>query len=1845
MFLKKLLKELDKTARGTLAVSLTALFGAMILAVALGGSNPAVDQNKRPTLRFRCMDFALIPDGSIQARVRLSVENVEKFNGAGFNIKYNPYYIQPAYVDSDDKQVLVTEEDASGRHFERDPATTWVKETGTNSHVSPWKSNADSNYEDNSVKVGALAPDGEVVLDGNGNPRFGELGMYFVLDNSLIGDYPESGKYTGTDGEEYDLIQVMDAFGDRKWESDPMWFGELLYIDASKTVKSDGFDNYRYIENDATARCSGRGKSENGVNLGSITFKVNPDHLTEMVTNYKQFGAFDPSASAGAGGTTPDQDPHHFLLGYWIGEETDDKNAWFLTDYVLPDENYDVYETNKCTPDRRYGDARDPAGTGNEEDAARVAIDFIFPKVLVKAEVAGGKDLTVNAYQAYSTGRVSDIAATVQRYRPEITATLADATSTNYIMNWGDTTPITTSGGGGYKVYRPYNAAVDGSTLPANGYIDRDHRDTPNNTAGWWMPLESSAYDPRGGKYMVTQYFWYEEDGQTKMFPQPMEVCLTVTPVNLVDVNAERLTGLYSKAQAEGFAITDLNAFDLPREAVLSLSPVPGPIVLTMPIDSWSPNSIGALTTANGQAQNWSAVGVYNLKGPDATAIKNYVGTQYPWVTTDGFNKSINATRTVVDQSEYSDINYTAEWVSTTPNGSVTELRLRVKKQKDGADVSFTPGANLPRFRTYLPGGLQIENTTQLPHRPFSSTAQTANGAYSTYVVNSDATLYYVSGAAPRTTHQEDVSRNVNLGGWFYVSVCEELDDGGNEVWSKLIPVYVPPRINYYTGQSGKSYYNAGTGNSDSHYLFDFTGPSAGLYPFYSNSILPKNVVLPIGYTVGTTYDGFTGAEPGAVGQFWVEDWAGAEETDLTHTAPSPSPWCGTPQPTTSPQPEHNIISYGKPAAQPPATAADEPLTPTAFKDAVYGNYGTVENHLNQNHASTALERVRVRVQAPEYSTPPATTPEPSPTPGPVNQPEERIRLIHEDTLYPGDNLDGILRAGGEVTMTTYDVKSVGYIQRETFTLTIVNDGNTDIYGLNVDTVSGADATHPRPAYTSEVDHHFEVLVPPAAYLPAGGSTTFVVTYANNLPVDSTDSDITEYEDIILITSNAHGADDPLKDYIANFRVSSAATYKVTLEIRPEASMDLDGDGVDEFPDMGTAKLVVGPAPSNQPTLPSGTQPGDSVTIQVGADDTPPVPAPSESGTGNTYTAGHQFVWVEPEPYDEYKVKSVFYIDGYDNNNQEIRKNLFLYEWRSAGNTGEADTTMYFFEMPHKDVTVVVEYYEPIRSKLRLSRLMGYVGVNGDGTLNQPAGTMIDEGKRHNVRWYDDTTKIIQTDPNYTETENGATIHVMTPQDSSRPTRPDYVIVLGDYANAAPNNAGASVDDMTLVALRARLRKNYLSPNIDNVEVSFARYDQTAGNWNAGGNTDTDGRTWYLDTNLPSVPTYHNSIVFPAPAVSTNGAVTYEAIRITLKCNLTPDMIAADPSCNPTATSVERDFIVVVVRPGAVENIQNYGNSPKGMIYNNQLISDSAKDTNWANFKANKYRFNTQNRPNRAAGLNNTYWKEAWGGITYAGNDPDPDTENYDEDRYALFLLLGEPFQDPGFKKLVNSAGFNVDPSKVRRSVEVELLDTSAAATTQRMRFNGARTNGALDKVTLDLGDGDKGLVTSTTAGDVIDDWWKLPSTATPPVGGTPTMVDQNVRPGVYTLTYSFPDYNCDYNSDGDLVDSNGNAATPLTVTRPVIILAKVGDENADRTVDATADGGYVQNRVADPLGGADKPAFVSGVSLDYPAWRLFRYRCCDTNNDRNINNIDANLLIRGGTLVPYYKPTDYVSK
>lgn len=1614
---KKLWKEIDHVARFSLAAGAIALTGMTVWA----GVTAFAAQLGPPTLLFRCMDFKLIEDGSIQALVRLSVENTEKFAATAFNIQFNPDYIRPSYLEmgsGGEKQTLVTAVTGSERTYYSEDSALLIDVTGQGRR-SPFKSVGEDGYKYSEVVPGKDSTEA-------GGPVNGSINMYLRLDQDIL----------NTMDPNHNVVKWMDIYGGTENKS-------YIYINASGVVDSEnGKDGY----SDDGAGTSGPGK---GVNLGELSFQVNPDHLADMVKKF--------SDTTGSGSD--------FLIGY----PTDPDENWMLTELI---QDYDdTYITNKHSAENPYG----PNGDVNDPNSkAQVIFEFIFPKVLVKAEVAGGAELTVNAYQAFTSGTSADIASTIQRYRPEITGTYADATQENFILNWGDTAA-------GYAVYRP----VQVGETP-------DYTRASDGTE--WKAL--TGYTSKGGEYLVTQYFYYEEDGTNKKYPLPMEVHLTVSEVELTGVNATGLEGTYSETQAAAFLNSGhpdtLEDLALPNKAVLGLSPVPGSFVLTMPVDTWAPNALNTLKTTEATPQDWPAAGEYALAGPDNGAIRDYVSAHYPWVTIpDAFTEGLSARRTVVADADYIDRHYVAAHVSTGDKGILT---LRVEKQNDaGVAQGFAAAV---AFRTYLPDGTLIDTndtTGDLPEvsappeidEPFYLPSPGGSGVYN---------LTYYPGSGPLSAGGENVRRSINLGGWFYVSVQE---DGGQ--WSELIPVYAPPRTNYYTDS-----YLVGDGTQ-----FDFTGLHAGLYPFYSDSVLPSHVVLPIGYGVNTTYDGATGAQPGRIGQFRTVDAGWTCTADGGQTAPVWGP--------------DSVVTYGGPAD---------------FEEAAYPGYGRVDNA-----AAPDEKKVQMQVQAPAYVADPSGGAD-QPVPDPKG--DDKIRLYHE-----GDSHLGVTWTGttpDEVSEITYTVQTEGYVARQTFTLTIENTGTTDLYGLSVDTDHGG--------HTPDNGSHFEVLQAPAPYLPAGGKTTFTVTYVYNL--SGNDSSVL-YRDLLLITSNSYDKDDPLKSFYAQFEVTSKAVYNVSVVTDP-----VDGS-------MGTAKIVTGMA-GNQPILPAGTPQGATITATGIAN------RPAFDPAVDVYAVDHEYVWIYAEPTDENEVKEVYYMNG------AVKVPLYVYKYeKDSAVTEDTDVVAYFFQMPAKDVVVHVDFYEPVMAKLRMSLLKAYAGTEAQAGTGIGA-TLIQEDYRQNVRWYENTPTVIQVDPGMTESDS---------------SQEKYLVVLGDNADATKASDGS---ELKKVQLYLKLRKNELSPDIDDVKV----YITDTSNGSALSNTTTDeqGKTWH---ETAGAPTEHQTSIFDAPVnLNAPDALASKTVEITLSCVVTaptPDYPAASAG---SPVPVSRTFQVVIVRKGKDIPYQMlYGNSPKGMIYNDStLTTDADRADAWSAFLAEN-RFAAGKTPAKAAALKNTYWPEAWGKVNSANH-------NYDQDEKALFVILGEPFQDPGVHDVKNSAGLPVDSADISRSVVVDLLDEAAA--TQKERFSGQQTTaGTVDTVELALGQADTGRADDSATG-TIDNWWQTDD-------GSGTVYDYAIRPGVYTLCYTFKDY------DG---------TTDIVLKRPMIVLARVGDVDANRQAEHV-DGELIQNRVADPLGDT--------AAASFPDWRLYRYRICDVNNDRNINNIDANKLYYGvDQIVPYYKPTDYIS-
>ena len=261
--------------------------------------------------------------------------------------------------------------------------------------------------------------------------------------------------------------------------------------------------------------------------------------------------------------------------------------------------------------------------------------------------------------------------------------------------------------------------------------------------------------------------------------------------------------------------------------------------------------------------------------------------------------------------------------------------------------------------------------------------------------------------------------------------------------------------------------------------------------------------------------------------------------------------------------------------------------------------------------------------------------------------------------------------------------------------------------------------------------------------------------------------------------------------------------------------------------------------------------------------------------------------------------------------------------------------------------------------------------------------------------------------------------------------------------------------------------------------------------------------------------------------------------------------------------------------------------------------------------------------------LSNIYWAEAWN----ADSDVNYDnwkTEwlggkklNFDKVAPALFIYVGEPFDDPGVSDIHNNAGDLIRDTVVERSLTYYTLTG-----TDYLGFNGTeRQTVQLASYTVGGSDAD--------AGNIPLQRLELKGI----VDGEEEAEVTGIRPGVYQLIYTFLDY------DG---------VTPVTIARPLIVLYRNGDVNADRGTTGTAhvteaDATAIQERFVDDV--------TKKLPLEAPNYStlvdmlVYRYRILDANNDRNINNIDSNLIREVldttsaiNALTEFYLPTDYIT-
>lgn len=403
----------------------------------------------------------------------------------------------------------------------------------------------------------------------------------------------------------------------------------------------------------------------------------------------------------------------------------------------------------------------------------------------------------------------------------------------------------------------------------------------------------------------------------------------------------------------------------------------------------------------------------------------------------------------------------------------------------------------------------------------------------------------------------------------------------------------------------------------------------------------------------------------------------------------------------------------------------------------------------------------------------------------------------------------------------------------------------------------------------------------------------------------------------------------------------------------------------------------------------------------------------------------------------------------------------------------------------------------------------------------------------------------------------------------------------------------------------------------------------------------------------------------------------------------------------------ERHYYVEIHRRAAEpEVVLHYGNAPYGMIMNEQKFitaGDAAQTARTRSAVKSAFLSGYTFRGADASVLPNAakdklqgvvYWREAWvrnlglfepesltgfhavrdndGNQVFSDTDKTkpiyaPNKNVYDEadnldlNDYAFFAILGQDMWEPGVISAKDSSGREVSLLDIRaRALDVNatdgvtLLDTTQ--TLQVPRFSGADTE------VIDLGVAGQKLsalaehaatpVTVATDPVLGVTQWpaKTTATTTTPAGGgepvttTTHTVIEDIRPGRYVIEYSYHDF------DG---------VSLLTATRPFVILREVGDVNVDGVRDAidapTAgnsksvnDEYAIEDRVThDPLGyeagGWDA---ANSKETVYPYANIFKFRVADVNNDRNINNIDANQVAKNvkdkGGWLRFYDPVDY---
>lgn len=1802
----------------------------------------AISQGNKPTLSFEGTQIQVREDGSVQLLFDVCINNAPMTTGAQFTLRYNPQYILPSDYTSN---AVLENRSSSDPAFFKNPDLYQENIGGQLVPVDPFEkpmTNTLVMYSDSGTQ-GSI----QVILFTNGSivPGIGS-GMTSV----------ETGEGTGA------------------------------------LLKRNVFDASRKLK------------------LGTLSFRVmDTDLLPEIVRKFNGVGIDVNGKAVGV-----------LLEGNHAKGDSLDKLIFF--DDRAGRLGLNPWGIGLCVEGESHGYEYVTWNDANNDEKAQATFSYVFPKTIIKARAAEA-ELTLNAYQVYTDGHVSDVDAALQKYSPAITVTYSDGSQGNFIMPWGRTSNAVDSDGN--------NIVVDSngdviSALPWAATVVTDRNDATNRVVKDAVTdtTKEIQYDPTASRYktaganqlyLVEKSFCYEEGGQAKTFPIPIQVNLTVTPITLVDVTANDLHKSYilNDDLVSGEApVQSLGALQLPTQARLVTDVPAGGATLIMDIPGWSneqkhqdgtteywpsestgstmdklwkdgatddgaavnasiylhwptaadqgkfvtvPPATAPASEGNGAYLGTNRAGLYTFKmatayGGTPTAFQRpAIQTAYPWLTIPDNNAVAgdpeawpidDATRRIVwngepkedpddpDKPALVDTNrYQVTYVSTITNNSNSQpdLTLQVKRVSGTTIESLKPDSV---FRIMLPDGTELgtgyeDDAVTLADWFDHGT----NGRYEPKEnMNVDVDFPGAKRGFDLTTNpgdpttgnyggdREKLRRYINLGGWFSVAVKEADDTTGEKtLWSDFIPVYVPPRDNYY--EESKTY--------------NFIGENAGLYPWpgglSTTVILPPgtydpvtinaaNTIVPVyesesdgvtrtteRYGILTTYDGSTGAQPGRLQTFTIDPEPSPDpDNDWRKTGPvSVSTADGT---------ARSVTTYGS----------------EVFLDsAVYNAYGKVLNRLTDR---TLMQKV----YAPDASTALVRTEE-----------------LKKDDLIEAIVLEYVSTSGGERSINTigpnvsaviYEARTQGYTMRQDYTLVIRNIGDVDINGLSIDTFTDLMSNS---AYNKDLDvggGHFELLKPPASFLPAGESTTFVLTYVYDLRANG--SKAMDYKDKLFITSNRKnrtGDDcvagtDYLLDFDAQFQVTSQNIHRVFVNVVP----------ADEC--MGTAGVIVG-----------------EVTDGFGN-------TMMNTTAGTTAFSQGSRVYFMVSPKDEYlhNQELMTVVDSTGNKVETTR-----YE-PPEGVTLPDNVEIYTFVMPDYDTTVTIYFYEPISSKLRLSALRVYADEqeanlfhpDPDDPRDTTAWDSVKEQYRQTI-WQKTYTKAERDKSDeYAANGDGKNLSLMT---MGTADKPGFDSQVNQYLTVIPADADWAQVEADLRKVEYLVNGNQALTGINVEMLLYSTKDVNVMQQDGGYKSIYPQDYLGYHTGETNGPTTHTSIPFESPQP---GNSKYVRILLTYKGD---DM----------SESVTRAYYIEIHRaPKTVDAELNYGNSPYGMIMNDTNIT--GKEAAKKAFVNNQYSFSglTTGVPSVVTKENGLldlhYWIEAWAPPTETWSAPNADWRTseavydsdtgmgkalyyqlsgwrYDDEKkqdvittssnsynldlndYAFFAIMGEEFRDPGIKRATDSSGRAVDLTKAVISLQAYTLDADADANIpggQLERFGLPTDPDMLKARTITFGFLDAGDGTAAVSGDTVRSDWALwyrgaDGSLVQTEGAENTLLQ--LRPGRYQLAYTFPDYN--YIKDDPIY---GNSY--LTVTRDFVVLAPVGDVNADLTVADTVDKTLMEGRIS-PNAGYPALGYMAD-NYDYAA--IFKLRTCDVNNDRNINNIDANTIREHTTVKRFYLPVGY---